>query len=61
MQRDLPRLVLTVGLLMMAAGFVLPFVVGEAIPPSVYNVLQIGGIGVTIVGAIWRSRSGSTG
>ncbi len=48
------QLLLTIGLLMLVSGLVLPFVVGSALSPTVYNILQLGGIALAIVGAIVR-------
>ena len=47
-------IILTIGAAMFAAGAVFPFLVGRAIPPIGYNILQIGGIGFIILGIILR-------
>lgn len=52
------QIVLTVGLAMLAAGLLLPMLVGSAISPTGYNILQLGGIGLAIVGAILRKVQG---
>jgi hypothetical protein len=39
-----------IGVTMLAAGVTLPYAVGTAIPPIGYNILQLGGIGIAIIG-----------
>lgn len=51
------QIVMTIGAVMLAAGFILPFVAGTAIPPMGYNVLQIGGIVLLIVGFVVRAKA----
>lgn len=46
------KAITTVGVTMLAIGLVLPFLVGPAIPPLGYNILQLGGIGVAVVGVV---------
>ena len=50
------QIILTVGAFMLAAGFTLPYFVGGSISPLGYNVLQIGGFALAIVGYIVRKR-----
>jgi hypothetical protein len=51
------QMILTIGALMLAAGFTLPYFVGSGtISPLVYNLLQIGGIVLALVGYIVRRR-----
>lgn len=47
--------VLTAGVAMLALGLTLPFVVGTRIPPVGYNVLQVGGIALALVGFAARA------
>jgi hypothetical protein len=49
------RVVLTIGALMLAAGFTFPFFLASAIPPMGYNLLQIGGIVLALVGFVVRA------
>ena len=53
--RKIGQVILTIGVLMLAAGFTFPFFVGAAIPPMGYTVLQIGGIALAVVGFIVRA------
>lgn len=53
--RRVGQIVLTVGAVMLAAGFTLPFIVGAGIPPGGYNVLQIGGIALVVIGFVVRA------
>ena len=53
--RKIGQTILTIGALMLAAGFTFPFFVGTAIPPMGYNVLQIGGIALALVGFVVRA------
>ncbi len=53
--RKIGQIILTIGALMLAAGFTFPFFVGTAIPPMGYNVLQIGGIALALVGFAVRA------
>jgi len=42
---------------MMAAGIILPFVVGTSLPPSAYDVLQISGLcGLLVLGLLYRRQ-----
>jgi hypothetical protein len=50
------QLILTIGALMLAAGFTLPYLVGGAISPTGYNILQIGGIVLALLGLVVRAR-----
>ena len=47
-------IILTIGTPMFAAGVTFPFLVGRAIPPAGYNILQVGGIGLVLLGIILR-------
>ena len=51
------QFLLTVGLIMLVVGLVLPYLVGAAISPQGYNILQLGGLALAIVGMVLR-RSG---
>jgi len=42
---------------MLVAGLLLPYLVGAAISPQGYNILQVGGLALAIVGLLLR-RSG---
>jgi hypothetical protein len=53
--RKIGQTILTIGVLMLAAGFTFPFFLGSAIPPMGYNVLQIGGIALALVGLVVRA------
>jgi hypothetical protein len=53
--RRLGQVVLSVGAVMLAAGFTFPFIVGTAIPAAGYNVLQIGGIALVVIGFVMRA------
>ena len=53
--RKIGQIILTIGALMLAAGFTFPFFVGTAIPPMGYNVLQIGGGALALVGFVVRA------
>jgi hypothetical protein len=58
--RKVGQMVLLVGALMMATGFTLPYMVGGAISPAGYNVLQIGGIALALVGFLIRRAGAKT-
>lgn len=53
--RRMGQVVLTVGAVMLAAGFTLPFIIGTLIPPGGYNVLQLGGIALVVIGFVIRA------
>lgn len=53
--KQVGQVVLTVGALMLAAGVTLPFVAGTSIPPVGYNVLQVGGIALALIGFVVRA------
>jgi hypothetical protein len=55
--RQAGQLILTVGVLMLAVGVTAPFVVGSALSPAMYNVLQIGGIVLAVVGWVVRQMA----
>jgi hypothetical protein len=42
----------TAGVAMFAAGIVLPFLVGTLIPPVGYNILELGGPAVALIGGL---------
>lgn len=60
--RTVGQILLTIGALMLAAGFTLPyFVESGSISPTGYNILQIGGLVVAIVGYVVRKRGMARG
>lgn len=50
------KLLTTIAAAMLAAGVVLPYAVGTALPSLAYNILQIGGLAGLIVFGLPHSR-----